>query len=196
MPKKHLVLDYDVHAKLGKRKRQTGIPLRNIGNVILRSVLSAAPAVSDVVVDRLKQMGRLSEEEHVDLARAAAHELSAAATTGDCAMNWVSETDRIAGSWLIRRIGQTEDMSCEVLHAVARDRRGRPILPHTHEADEWILVVEGSVLVCIAGQHILLGPSESACIPAGEIHDATALSGETRALVVFFVSPAKQHLGG
>ena len=62
MTQKHLVLDYDVHLRLMKRKSETGLSIRNIGNLILREALSQPHLLVDAVGEQLADLGLLTIE--------------------------------------------------------------------------------------------------------------------------------------
>ena len=63
MTQKHLVLDHDVHLRLAKRKREIGLSLRDIGNLILREVLSQPRLLVNTVGDRLVDLGLVDAEQ-------------------------------------------------------------------------------------------------------------------------------------
>ena len=92
------MLDRDVHLKLRRRKRQTGLTVKEIGNSVLRSMLSR-PLLSEVIAEKLVAMCKLSPKEYGGLVAEATREVDKATKQID---SWIQRTTNgtfVSGSW-------------------------------------------------------------------------------------------------
>jgi len=183
--RKHLVLDYDIHQKLRRRKRETGLTLRQIGNSVLRCVLSQPKLLSDRIGERLVATHRITQEEYQSLLSAVIAELSNEAVDGQTLLKEVEPGTYTAGSWKIRELSLDDAAEHGLAEYAARDARRRSTGTHIHRWKEILLVLSGEVLVMMGGEHRLVGPTQTLVIPAGTAHSKIPLTRETRALVVF-----------
>jgi quercetin dioxygenase-like cupin family protein len=64
---------------------------------------------------------------------------------------------------------------------------------HSHNAEEILLILEGTMELSMGGEQQQLSAGEVALIPVGEIHDQLNVGSETLRCVAFFSSAAVQH---
>jgi len=191
-PPKHLVLDEDVHRALRKKKTETGLTVKDLGNCALRSVLKR-PLLVEAIGERLVSSGLL-EEEQFDAVRAEALQqicLSAA----DVA-SIVHPTRRhtvAAGSWEIEELARDEEGTYQVLSAWLRDQRMRPFEMHRHVGIEFLILLKGSVLVSIdIDSQVLMAPS-TITVPPYVAHSVTPLERTTHLMAI--ISPPEPGYG-
>jgi len=182
--RKHLVLDHDVHLRLMRRKRETGLAASQIGNAILRVCLDGSVPQFELLRDTLVSAGKLTEAdfdeaiaETIDALRAKTENWT------DCLPESQSEPSN-PGSWEIREIGEQEDGALRLLEFRARDRRERPTPAHHNAADVHVLIVSGHVLFAVNSRHSLHTAPSTLHIPAGSIHLSVPLTEDARYLAV------------
>src|SRR5215212_3781972 len=64
---------------------------------------------------------------------------------------------------------------------------------HSHNAEEILLILEGTMMLSMGGEQQQLSAGEVALIPAGMIHDQINVGSETVRCVAFFSSAAILH---
>lgn len=185
MPQKHLVLDYDVHLRLMKRKAATGFSIRDIGNLILRETLSQPHLLVDVVGEKLVDLGLLTPEVYNQAVDQAVKEINQRAVNCQELVSSGEDGTLIAGSWRLLSIHRSEDDTFQIVEARTKDARKKSIPPHIHDEDEYFHVLEGRVLVTDEGQQVILGPESCYRILRGHAHTATPLDGSVYAMITF-----------
>lgn len=191
-PPKHLVLDDDVHRALRKKKTETGITVKDLGNCALRSVFGR-PMLVEAIGEKLVSEGCLSEDEF-NAIRAEALQQICTAAAGIGSIVRKTERDTLSsGSWEIEELAKDTEGTYQVLSAWVKDHRMRPIALHKHDGIEHLTLLKGAILVRIdVESHIVTAPG-SVTIPKGAFHSATPLERDTRVLAV--VSPPEPGYG-
>ena len=65
---------------------------------------------------------------------------------------------------------------------------------HSHEADQVTVVVSGNIVFNVSGDHVELGPGETAYLPGGSPHSASVPEdGEPVVSINVFHPPRKDH---
>lgn len=180
---KHLVLDDDVYESLLGRKEMTGVPISRIGNSILRTHIAAA-LLEDLVASRLVKTGRLSHAEYREILRQASEELRHSYKPGLAPIEAIGESTMVAGSWMIESIFHSEDGSFHVLECWARDTLQQPIGQHSHDADEFVIALDGRSLFVMGGIPLTLAKGNVLQVPAGAVHSAVPLDAGCHLLMV------------
>ena len=184
MRKKHLVLDHDVHLRLQKRKKSTGLTQQSIGNLILRSVLSQPNLLMETVGAKLVKSGTIPLEEYEEVVKSAIQDIGQSAAKGTALFEPGPGNSLVTGSWQVNLLHRSPDESFQIIEARARNARGEAIVHHIHDEDENMLVLSGCVMLEDAGRHILLEPDSCYRIQSGHSHSAAPLSGDVRTLIV------------
>ena len=185
MPKKHLVLDYDVHLRLQKRKRKTGLSLRSIGNMILRAVLSQPTLLTDAVGKRLVDSGLLELDAYEEAVRQAVEDVERASLDGTELAVPGQDGNLVSGSWELRNAYRSPDEAFQIIEAWAADPRKKATATHSHAEDEHMLVLSGSVMLTEEGQEMILSAGMCYHILEGRIHSAIPLDTSVRILTTF-----------
>jgi len=177
--RKHVNLDMDVHLKLTKQRRRSGLTIKAIANAILRCALSNGQLFRETIGDVLIEKGYITSEEFAEVTEQA-HRRARTNAEPDCdAFMQRSDGAYSAGSWMIRTVHACPDNSYQVLKASARDARKRPTRFHVHEVSETVLVLSGHVAVHLEDRLELLDPLDSTSIPQGVAHSLTPLTADT-----------------
>ncbi len=185
-PPKHLVLDEDVHRALKKKKRETGINVKNLGNCALRSVLER-PLLVDAIGRRLVESGRLEEQEFDAIRAQAAQEVCVAAENVATIVHPTDHDTLATGSWEIKEIYRARTGSYQILHAWVKDHRMRPMALHKHQGVEFFVILTGAVVITIDVESQIVTAPEAVTIPEHAVHSVTPLERETRMVCV--ISP-------
>ena len=194
MARKHLVLDYDVHLRLQRRKNETGLALHDIGNAILRSVLSQPLLVVDAVRDQLIQSGTCSQEAFQDALRSGIQRINVLARGEQELLSSPGKNgDSASGSWSIHSLYRAPDGGFELFEARARDARKRPTPLHLHDEEESLQVLSGNVLVVDEIHHLLLTSGDCHCVERRHAHSVTPVTKDARVLVTLI--PAGLSIG-
>ena len=180
---KHLVLDPDVHLKLRRRKRQTGLTVKEIGNSVLRSMLSR-PLLGEVIAEKLIAMGKLSPQEYEQLVAEAAREVNNTTNQIDSLIQRTPQKTFVCGSWELREVYCSPDNAYQVMERWARDANKNPMPSHRHEANESITVLTGKVHLTVEAQEHLLQSPSVFHITSGQIHSSIPLTRDTRVVTV------------
>jgi len=182
-PPKHLVLDDDVHRALKRKKRETGINVKNLGNCALRTVLER-PLLVEAIGEKLVAAGCLSEEAFDALRRDAIQELCASAEDVASIVRRTDEETLATGSWEIRELARNEDEGYQVVSAWVRDRRMRPITLHKHDGVEFLILLKGAVLVTLEMDSQIVTAPGAVTVPCKTVHSVTPLEFDTRMVCV------------
>jgi len=192
MPDKHLVLDPDVHESLTQKKRQKGVPLRQIGNSILRNALDR-PELTDAVAKALIRSGKISREEYEQARRDALASLEGYHASVAGLVKPTSEGTLRSGSWEFASTGSRIPSEYHIIEAWSTDSDQQPLPLHCHESsDEFIVMIEGRLLLMLADSQRILVKGDLDKIPSGTPHSVTPLTDDTKAVVV--CSPPDQAI--
>jgi mannose-6-phosphate isomerase-like protein (cupin superfamily) len=186
MRKKHLVLDHDVHLRLQKRKKSTGLTQQSIGNLILRSALSQPNLLMETVGKKLADSGAIQPEEYEEIVKSAIRDIGQTASTDTALLEPGPGDSLVAGSWQIEQLYCSPDNSFQVVEAWARNARNEPVAHHMHSEDEFVVVLSGCVMLEDAGRHtLLLEPGSQFRIQSGHLHSLVPLGRDVQTLITF-----------
>ena len=185
MSKKHLVLDEDVYAALVRRKRFLGTRIGAMGNSILRNHI-ADTHLKDLICRQLISSGRISEDDYNQALQEATAQIrrSWRRTSTVIPVTHVSSGRMIAGSWEIEDITHPEDRTFQLLECWARDSRHQPMAEHSHEAEEYFVMLSGRALFIMQGQPITITKGNILQIPSNIPHTATPLDEDCHLLAL------------
>lgn len=68
--------------------------------------------------------------------------------------------------------------------------------PHTHDFDEWLVVVQGEYALEMEGKRVVMRPGDEVLIPRGTPHAGRCSGGVTRTIHAFGGHRADRELGG
>lgn len=185
-PPKHLVLDEDVHHALRKKKAETGITVKDLGNCALRSVLER-PLLVEAIGEKLIADGLMNEEQFDVLRDAALQQICTSAADVSSIVRPTNRDTVASGSWEIEELARDAKGAYQVLSAWVKDHRMRSIKMHKHVGVEFLIVLKGSVLVTIDIESQVLTAPQSVIIPASAFHSVTPLDRVTQMIAV--ISP-------
>lgn len=185
-PPKHLVLEEDVHRALRKKKTETGITVKDLGNCVLRSVLER-PLLIEAIGAKLVADGLLDEEQFDAIRAAALEQICTSAADAGSIVQPTARNTMASGSWEMRELSFDPDNKHQVLSAWVKDHRMRPIKMHKHAGVEFLNLLSGSVLLTIDIESQILTAPATVTIPASAFHSVTPLERETRMIAV--ISP-------
>jgi quercetin dioxygenase-like cupin family protein len=185
-PPKHLVLDEDVHRALKRRKAETGIKVKDLGNCALRTVLER-PLLIEAIGERLISAGYLDQKA---FDRVRTEVMEGLCSPAQQVVNIVRHTDHNTletGSWEIEELVRGKDNAYQVLHTWVKDSRLQPMVQHRHEGVQYTIVLTGAALVIIEAEpHMLVAP-EVVIVPKQASHCLTPVESSTQLLTV--ISP-------
>ena len=184
---KHLVLDDDVHEILKERKELTGSSIKEVGNSILRSSLESVlliDTIRKILVDR----GKVSEDEYNHAHEQACLKLQRGYSPAKAPVEKTGRETFVSGSWKIKSLFRRSDSVFQVLEAWARDARQLPMEAHHHDADEFLITLNGRTIITMSGTPYTLQPLNMLQIPAGCVHSSTPLDGNCHLISV--ITPA------
>jgi len=185
-PPKHLVLDADVHRALRKKKTETGITVKDLGNCALRSVLER-PMLVEAIGEKLVSEGRLNEDEFNAIRAEALQQICASAADVASIVHMTKRHTLSSGSWEIEELARDTEGTYQVLSAWVKDHRMRPITLHKHDGTEHLILLKGAILVSIDVESQIVTAPGSVTIPKGAFHSVTPLERETQIIAV--ISP-------
>ena len=185
-PPKHLVLDEDVHRALRKKKAQTGINVKDLGNCALRSVFER-PMLVEAIGEKLVSEGLLNDDEFNALRAAALQQICTSAADVASIVHPTNRHTVASGSWEIEELASDAKDTYQVLSAWVKDQRMRSIKMHKHVGVEFLILLKGSMLVTVDVESQVLTAPGTVTIPACAFHSVTPLARETQMIVV--VSP-------
>jgi len=194
--RKHVALDLDVHLKLAKQRRRSGLTIKAIVNNALRCALSDGQLLRDSIGEVLTDRGYLTEEEYVEIVEQACRSARSHASPDHEAFERLADGTYCSGSWTIRPTHASADDAYETVEASARDARRRSTHSHVHEVSESVLVLSGHVAAHIEDRIRLLDSLDSICIPEGIAHSLTPLTPDTVLSITFVPSSGVFQLDG
>ena len=181
--RKHLVLEDDVYEALLGRKDLTGLPISRIGNSILRGHI-AAVLLEDLVGKRLVENGRISQDEYREVLREATTELRRSFQPGRAPIEASADGRMVSGSWEIENLLRSGDGSFQILECWARDSLQQPMGQHFHDADEYVIALNGRSFFVMGGLPFTLTKGNMLQVPSGAVHSAIPLSADCHLLAV------------
>ncbi|MFH1609498.1 MAG: hypothetical protein ABID40_02585 [Candidatus Bipolaricaulota bacterium] len=188
MGAQHLVLDDDVHVALKRRKKNTGVTVREIGNSALRAALSVRTH-RDLTVETLIETGKVTQADYDRAVASAAQALKEKYKPIQEMLVAVPEQTYVCGSWEARDLVRAADGSYQVVEAWAKDVKQKISQAWSEgEHDVDVVVLKGKVRVETAEGPHTFGPPDSLHCPVGQAFLATPVTRTTRMIVVF--SPA------
>jgi mannose-6-phosphate isomerase-like protein (cupin superfamily) len=183
---KHLVLDEDVHRALRRKKSETGLTVKDLGNCALRSVLDR-PTLVEAIGEKLIADGVLKEEQFEAIRAEAIRQVC---TSGEDVGSLVRSTSRhsvASGSWEIKEVANDSEGTYQVLSAWVKDHRMRPIKMHKHVGAEFLILLTGSILVGMNAESRVVTAPDTVTIPARVSHSVAPLERKTKMIAV--ISP-------
>jgi len=191
-PRKHLVLDEDIHEALSDRREMTGLPISQIGNAILRAHIGST-SLEQLLRERLIESGQITAEEYEQVLEDVERRLREEYRPGAAPIERVAPGQFIAGSWEIVNLLECPTGAFQLLEVWARDALQHPMTQHAHEADEYIISLAGRCLVAIGGIPFTMTKGCVLQIPSGAPHSSTPMDSECHLLVI--VAPAAPEYG-
>lgn len=188
---KHLVLDEDVHVALKKKKGETGVNVKDLGNSVLRSVLER-PLLTEAIGRRIVSSGLLSVEEFSELRRDALRDITTPVSKAASVFQPTAHNTFVAGSWEMRELALDAENQFQVFSMWTRDLRFKPIPLHTHDGAEYWMILSGAMIVTIDAESQVLKAPDCKVIPSGASHSSAPLTQDTRLIVV--LSPPNKGL--
>lgn len=180
---KHLVLDDDVHEILKERKELTGSSIKDIGNSVLRASMESV-FLGDIVARVLIDKGLVSAEDLELALQEAAAKLQANHATLKVPIETTKKGTLISGSLETRQLFRRSDGAFQVLESWTRDSRGLPMEAHRHDADEFFIVLQGRILVTMAGVPHTMRPLNILQVPSNIVHSVKPIGADCHLLVV------------
>lgn len=180
---KHLVLDEDVHRALKKKKSETGVNVKDLGNSVLRSVLER-PLLTEAIGRRIVSSGLLSEAEFSELRKEALRDITQPHSKTGSVFQPTANNTFTAGSWEMRELACDLENQFQVFMMWARDLQFRSIPLHTHDGMEYWLVLSGAMMITVDAESQVLKAPETHVVRQGESHSSAPLSLETMLIVV------------
>ncbi|MBE0634829.1 hypothetical protein IH601_02360 [Candidatus Bipolaricaulota bacterium] len=181
--KKHLVLDHDVHLRLQRRKKDLGMPIKEIGNSILRVCLDKSIPLIEFLRDELVAMGKVTLDEYDAAIKQAMEMASRTYTTDDAFLPSGEEGDAICGSWTIQCLHNLNPDNIRIYCFSTHDMRKLMTPSHYHSQDMHALVLSGVVAFHLETDQHHLSVNSGLHIPAGRVHSKVPLTPDARMLV-------------
>lgn len=188
---KHLVLDEDVHRALKKKKGETGVNVKDLGNSVLRSVLER-PLLTEAIGRRIISSGLLSIEEFAELRRDALRDITTPVSKATNVFQPTAHNTFVSGSWEMRELALDLENQFQVFSMWTRDLRFKSIPLHTHEGTEFWLVLSGAMIVTVDAESQVLKAPDSKIILSGISHSSAPLTQDTQLVMV--LSPPNKGL--
>jgi len=181
-----LVLDEDVHRTLKKKKAETGINVKDLGNCALRSVL-ARPLLAEAIGQRLVASGQLTEEEFEAIRDDALRQICSSAADVASIVRTTKRDTFATGSWEFEVLAKDDAGTYQVLSAWVKDHRMQPVKLHKHEGVEFLMVLKGAILISIDVESQIVRAPGTVTIPKSALHSVTPL--ERGAQILAVISP-------
>jgi len=181
--KKHLVLDDDVHEILSERKELTGSSIKSIGNSVLRTSMENV-LLGDIVGKILLEEGFVSEHDFDHALEEASAQLRKAESSLRVRIVTTKKGTIVSGSFETRQLFHRSDGAFQVLECWTRDSRGLPMDAQRHAADEFVIVLQGKMLVTMAGIPYTLRPLNVLQVPSGVVHSVKPLDPDCHMLAI------------
>lgn len=175
-----------MHRALKKKKIETGINVKDLGNCALRSVLER-PLLAEAIGKSLVASGQLSEEEFEAIRNEALRQICASAADVAGLVHPTKRGSVTIGSWEIKELVRDSDGVYQVLSAWVKDHRMRPIKLHSHGGVQYLILLKGAILVTIDVESQIVKAPGAVTIPMKAIHSVTPLERDTQMLAV--ISP-------
>ncbi len=186
-----MVLDEDVHRTLKKRKAETGINVKDLGNCALRSVLER-PLLIEVIARRIISSGLLSADEFNELRSDALQEITTPISDTASVFQPTDDNTFVSGSWEMEELACDAERKFQIFSMWARDLQFKSIPLHTHEGIEFFLILSGAIMVTIdADSHVIRAPG-CQIVPRGASHSSAPLTHDTMLLVI--LAPPNKRL--
>jgi len=179
---KHLVLDADVHKALKEKRRRVGLTIREIGNSILRAVLSH-PFRSEVIGKKLIEKGMVTPEEFTDLMTEVIGETTGLAIPYAELVEITPSRTLVSGNWESRELFVARDGSFELLEGWVRKGEHAQVKPHYHNQSEFTFVLNGEIEIETDLGKRKLEALESVLIPPMVMHSTTPITSNARILI-------------
>ena len=180
---KHLVLDDDVHKILSERKELTGSSIKAIGNSILRTSMQDV-LLSDIIGKILVEDGLVSEDDVRKAMERASSQSQEVQKQLTVPIAVTKKGTLISGSLETRQLFRRSDGAFQVLESWTRDSRGLPMEAHRHDADEFFIVLQGRILVTMAGVSHTIRPLNILQVPSSIVHSVKPIGADCHLLVV------------
>jgi mannose-6-phosphate isomerase-like protein (cupin superfamily) len=181
--KKHLVLDDDVYEALRDRKLLLGSHLGSLGNSILRNSI-AHIHISDAICKSLLESGRISTAEYEEAVKEATRTVQSVRIPRKPPIETLPSGRVVSGSWEIETLSNSPTGSFGILEGWARDSLSRPMGLHTHDADEYLIVISGTTVITMTGLPFTLTKGATLMVPARILHTATPLTNDCHILAI------------
>jgi len=191
--RKHLVLDDDVHAHLTLQKRTTGLSLQEIGNSQLRAGLRPSQ-LCHLLRTILTEAGQVTPSGYDAALREAASQLQEATTTGKLPIQRTEDGTFVSGSWELREAFRSVGNAFQIMECWARDANRLPMELHAHTADEYIIVLAGTLLLELDRSPVVLEASDHVRIPGQIAHAITPLDRDCHAMKVMIPAEPEYSL--
>jgi mannose-6-phosphate isomerase-like protein (cupin superfamily) len=185
--RKHLVLDDDVHEALTLRRDMMGFPIKQIGNGILRSHISAS-LFTEFLGEKLTEMGCVTKEQFQDVLQHVDRRLKDERRAGAPPLTRLPNGHFVSGSWEIKTLFEDPVGSFQLLEAWARDGFQNSMTQHIHDSEEYLIALSGRCFVVMGGTPFTLTSPSGLRISAGAPHSATPLDRECR--IAILVTPS------
>ena len=182
-PPKHLVLDEDVHRALTKKKTETGINVKDLGNCALRAMLER-PLLAEAIGRRIVSSGLLSLEEFEHLRREALGDVTTLSSDVNNLIRTTKRNTLAAGSWEIKELARDTARDFQILLVWVKDRHLRPMPLHRHAGSEFVVVLSGAIMISIDAESCVIKAPDCKLIPQGAFHSAAPLDRNTMLLTI------------
>jgi len=185
MPReKHLVLDYHVHQLLVGMRKKTGLPMRRIGNTILRCSLRSWGTLHRLLGAALREVAGVNESQFEEAISIAFEHLRDTALLDDEFHSGSTPSTEWKG-WAIRTLDGGTRGGSRILEYTLTSKRLQSMPQHHHDENVHLLSLNGHVLVSIGGTQQILFPNQSVDIRAGVVHSLEPLASDVRLLATF-----------
>ena len=181
--RKHLVLDDDVHEILSEKKQLIGSSIRAIGNSILRRSMQNV-LLGDIIGKILVEDGLVSENDVRNAMERASSQSQEVQKQLTVPIAVTKKGTLISGSLETRQLFRRSDGAFQVLESWTRDTRGLPMEAHRHTADEYFIVMQGRLLVTMAGVAYTMRPLNVLQVPANVVHSVKPLDADCHMLAI------------
>jgi mannose-6-phosphate isomerase-like protein (cupin superfamily) len=182
-PPKHLVLDEDVHRALKKKKSETGVNVKDLGNSALRTVLER-PLLAEAIGERIISSGLLSAEQFGQLRRDALRDITSPIPQTASVFQATENNTLVSGSWEIKELALDEERGFQIFLMWARDQRFNPIPVHTHDGMEFFITLSGAIMLTVDAESNVVTAPHCQMIPYGASHSTVPLTLDTLMLVI------------
>ncbi|MFC2079421.1 cupin domain-containing protein [Candidatus Bipolaricaulota bacterium] len=180
-----------MHRALKKKKLETGVNVKDLGNCALRAVLER-PLLAEAIGRRIISLGLVSEEEFEDLRRNALQDITAPASDVASLIHPTKRNTMATGSWEIKEIFRDASRELQILLVWAKDRQLRPMSLHRHTGFEFLVVLSGAIMISVDIETSVVKAPDCQFVPQGAFHSVTPLDRET--LLLAILSPPEEGI--